>query len=240
MKFIDLLIIYFSIGAPFSVYSYFQTRSEPNRNSRIIRIFFTFLFWLPAAFKLIKNKTISRKAVSTVRYKKTSPASVVEIKLYSIEKQLEKNFRNSGFTGSIYEFRETLERYAGLTLSCKNQSLAASDASLEFYSITENKNTKLAAKCFDRRNRRRLFFHQTVARQDFLQIIADLLVVISDKREFIKLALEFVDLLEDSQARDEIEKMPVENSLAVKLLETDLWKSETRKPLPANSILNLL
>ncbi len=245
MNFTDLLIIYFSIGAPFGVYSYFQNRSELYQNDSLLKAVFPFLFWFPTAFELLKNKTFSRNTVSASGYKERFTASAEETKLYSVQKQLEKKFQKSSCKISIYEFREILERYAGLTIACKNQNSAAGDTGSEFFKIAQNKNVELAAKCFDRRNRARLFFHQSSARQDFLQLTTSLFTAVSDKHGFAELASEFADLLEDAQARNEIEKMIVENSFAekhfaLKSLETNLWKPETRKPPNANSTLNLL
>jgi hypothetical protein len=233
MKITDLLIIYFSAGAPVAVYFYFQNRERMDFRMLRLKTLLTFFFWLPSVYQFfLKNKFLQKTFFSIER----------ERKLYEIQKQFERVLRESGSRVSIYEFRETLDRYVGLTLAA--QAETSVETSKEFFRAAKNKNVELAAKCFNRRNRQRLFFHQTSARQDFLQIIENFFVATSDKKDFAVLTCEFVEVLREFEAQKSLEKIFAEKSpndkrLSVKVLEQDLWKHETRKPLTANSISTL-
>ncbi|MDQ3321550.1 MAG: hypothetical protein M3525_03705 [Acidobacteriota bacterium] len=238
----DFLIIYFSVGAPFGVYTYFQNRAELNRNDSRLKTLAAFFFWLPAAFRLIRKHKLFDKAVFHLKNKKSPANSSGEKRARAIQKQLEKLVPRSDFNISIFEFRETLERFAGLTSACKSETTGA--AGKVFFEAAKNKNVKLAAKCFYRRNRERLFFHQTSARHDFLHIIADLFAAVSDKRKFVELTFEFANTLEDFEARASLEKifagsLPEYKHFAVKTLEKDVWKPQIRKLPNADSISTL-
>lgn len=237
----DFLIIYFSIGAPFGVYTYFQSRIELNRNSSRLKTLSAFFFWLPAAIRLIRQYKLFDKAVSYVKNKKSLSTSPERKNIYAIQKQLEKHLSSDDSGISIFEFRQTLERYAGLTAA---ETETAGEAGNEFFEAAKNKNVELAAKCFYRRNRARLFFHQTSARQDFLRVIADLFVAVSNKRKFIELTFEFVGVLDDFEARASLEKIFVADWLRHKhfaetKLEKEVWKPDIRRPLNADSISTL-
>lgn len=167
--------------------------------------------------------------------------SIQEKRLNLIQKQLEKYFQESSLKISIYEFRETIDRYIGLTLANQSHSEKISLTEKEIFRISENKNIELAAICLSRRNQKRLSFHQKGARQDFLYIINKLLEFSQRKEVINNLVIEFVKTLNDLVARNELEKMFTKTSqtdkyFAVKQLEKDLWNTEIHKPSPTNSI----
>ncbi|HXG83490.1 MAG TPA: hypothetical protein VNI84_05615 [Pyrinomonadaceae bacterium] len=242
MNITEFLVIYFSIGAPFGVYTYFQNRVESNRNGSRLKTLAAFFFWLPAAFRLIRRYEFFDKAVFYFRNKKYSLNFPREKNAFAIQKRLEKLFMRNDSGISIFEFRETLESYAGLTFAGKAET--AGEAGNEFFEAAKNKNVELAAKCFYRRNRARLFFHQTSARQDFLRVIDALFAAVSDKRKFVELTFEFVDALEDFAARALLEKIFVDNPLeqkhfAEKKLEKNVWKPQICRLPNADSISTL-
>ncbi len=142
---------------------------------------------------------------------------------------------------SIYEFRETIDRYIGLTYANQSNTRKANLADKEFFRISENKNIELAAICLDRRNQKRLFFHHKGARQDFLHFINQLSETNADRKIISNLAVEFVRILNDLEAETTLEKMFMETSqtdkyFAVKQLEKPIWNTEIHKPLPTKQI----
>lgn len=241
MNIIDLLIIYFSVGAPFGVYTYIQRRAESKQNKKDLRPFFAFFFWLPCAARLIFESKFFNQSISLFASAKSLSLSDDKERLSLVEKNLEKCLAGQRSTISIYEFREIVERYAALTIAAREQ-IDDGDSENEFFRIAGNKNRRLAAKCFNRRNRRRLSFHQTSARKDFLDIAAVLLAEISDKRVFVRSATQFVEMLNDSKAQKALmemsaKRLPEVESYADKQPEKVLWKPEIPEPSPnRNSI----
>ncbi len=243
MSFYDLLIIYLACGAPLGVYYFFQNRRVANRNSLWLKTFVNFLFWIPFAFQILLENKIFGKLFNNIFERRENTDSDIEKRIAPLGKSLEtaiiKNIPQSAENipkFSVFEVREILERYTGLTLACqieqKNSQIARTEN--EFYKIFAYKNGRLASICAARRNRERLFFHQTEARRDFLNLIGK-----PENENLQRQIIEFVEILKDFEAHNALEKMftkraQTEKSESVKTTEKVLWKSETRKPLPIN------
>ncbi|HLM61084.1 MAG TPA: hypothetical protein VK308_09785, partial [Pyrinomonadaceae bacterium] len=89
-----------------------------------------------------------------------------------------------------------------------------------------------------RRNRKRLSFHQTEARKDFLHLIKQLNRFDSEKDVLRKASIELVKILKDLEAQKELENLSSDspqtgNQPCVQKLEKDIWKPEIHRPLPA-------
>jgi hypothetical protein len=237
MNRIDFLIVYFSCGAPFAVYYFLQNKTGSK----------TFIFWLSnalvwmfwmlfALFLLFKNRGV----LSDLNFLNTS--SVVSEKqrnIYLSQKQIEKILLDSELEISIFDFRETAERYAGLTMAAQNEP--DKDWGKELFRAASIEKHELGKICLQRRNRKRLAFHQIEARRDFLQIIKQLSDSISDMKMLERSSLEMIGLLNDSAARETLEKMFAENMQTgkvqnVEYSEKDLWNPQERKPLHTETI----
>lgn len=235
MKFSDLLIIYLASGSPFAVYFFLQSRKVLTPFKLWIKTFFVFIGWILFALNFIKIYKSSAKSEVLV-YKND-----IEKKLFSAQKEFEAILLENKSNVSIYEFREVLERYVGLTLALQNENAELNESMREFSRVSGNKNPEISAVCFQRRNRERLFFHHTGARRDFLKIVTLLSEFNSTENKFRVLASEFVKLLNDSAALTELEiiwraSSQIDDINTVKYSEKDLWKTETHKPLPVNHI----
>lgn len=233
MNLTDFLIIYLACGAPFGVYYFLQNRRRKQSNLFWIKTIFAFVLWLPFALQLLFEKFNSDHSQFLAISKERS--------IFSTQKRIEAILLETDSRISIYNFREIFERYIGLTLGIRNENDKPGDAEKEIFRISKNFNIELAAICQHRRNRKRLFFHHTLARQDFLSIIAKMSESISDKKNIGNLSVEFVKLLNDSEAENALEKIfasvsQTAKDSAVKYLEKDLWNPERQKPLPINPI----
>ncbi len=222
----DFLIIYLACGAPFGVYYFLQNRRK-NTSLFWLKTIFTFVVWLPFGVRLFRKKVTFDRSQSLMVNKEKS--------LNSIQKQIETILLETNLQISIYNFREIFERYIGLTLANSGESKNTIETEKEIFRISKSSNTELAAICYHRRNRKRLFFHHTLARQDFLNIIAKIAELNSARNKFGSLAVEFVKILDDTKAQKTLEKMFAETSqtdkqFAVQNSEKDLWKSERRNP----------
>lgn len=217
---IDFLIIYFSCGAPFGVHFFLHHRRS---NRLILKTLLIVVVWIPYAFRLLHQKVT-----------KEFPTERLENIQKEIEKILPKEF-------SVFDFRETVERYVGLTLANQLENDQPTAKEINFFQLFQNKNVKLAAKCLNRRNRKLLLLHQTQARQDFLQTLAILFETAEDKENLGRMAVEFVNLLKDGEAGVSVKNLiksqkQMPEPFAVNELEKDLCKSETHKPRPSNQI----
>ncbi len=237
MNRIDFLIIYFSCGAPFAVYYFLQNKTGSKTVFFWLLNALVWTFWLPfALFLLFKN----RRVLSNLDFLKTSAdVSEKERKIYQSQKRIEKILLESELEISIFDFRETAERYAGLTMAAQNEP--DKDWGKELFRAANIEKQELGKICLQRRNRKRLVFHQTEARQDFLQIIKQLTDSISDMETLERSSLEMIGLLNDSAARETLEKMFAENMQTgkvqnVEYSEKDLWNPQERKPLRTETI----
>ncbi len=162
MNQIDLIIIYLACGAPFAVYYFLQNRRLRYTKLFWIKTTFAFILWLPLAAQLFWNKFSFFHSQFFLVNKEKS--------ISSLQKQIEAILIESDSQISIYNFREVFERYAGLTKANSDKNNKISDSEKEVFRISENANIELAAICQHRRNRKKLFFHHTLARQDFLRL----------------------------------------------------------------------
>jgi len=151
-------------------------------------------------------------------------------KIHAARTRLEKALSEKDPNISIYEIRQIFDRYVSFTLSAQtdNRDSRFVLANDEIFRIAGHNNSELAAICLDRRNRKELTFHQTLARLDLLDLLAG-------KGELGAWAIEFVSLLKDREASEEIEKMfdvkpQTRKESLVKDTEKQLWNSETQKP----------
>lgn len=231
MNLTDTIIIYLTFGAPFGVYYFLQNRRRKNPASLWLKSILIFIFWIPFAFLLFRRKIDFRNSFGIPNKTKANKPNEI---LYVLQKRIEKSLTASDLKISIYELREIVERYVGLSLAEADKSFKISEREKEIFRISKIKNTELGAVCLTRRNRNRLFFHHTEARKDFLHLIEKLLESDFKRVELEQAAIELVNFLQDRDALKSLEKM-FERSLqsdareSVKLTEKDLWKTETRK-----------
>lgn len=239
MNAIDFSIIYFACGAPLAAYYFLNSRTENKTFLFWLKIFSVFFFWLPFAVSLLRNR---RHLFSAFRIFE-APANDATIERISRQqKRIEKILLKSDLEISIFDLRETVERYAGLSLAVKNESGGESEK--EIFRAAESQNVELGAICLYRRNRSRLVRHQTEARRDFLQLVRQLLDARSDVKVLENSALEIVELLEDRTARQNLEKMFAASLQTGKInsveqTEKDLWKPQEHKPLRTETISTL-
>jgi hypothetical protein len=238
MNLYDFLIIYLACGAPFGVYYFLLNRKTPKFKHLRLKSVLNFLVWIPFAYQLLRKSDILRRVFNKTFAQNPALDADAEKNIYAIRKRLEKIYLESRLKLSIYEAREIFERYAGLTLECQFEHINSQTAQTKngIFEITGHKNAELAAICLNRRNRKRLLFHQTEARRDFLHLLSELFDYGSDLENLKTAAIEFATLLKDTEARASIEKIfgfetQIEKASNVKSAETEIWKAETQKPL---------
>lgn len=237
----DLIIIYLACGAPFGVYYFLQNRNLHEPKSLWFKSFLRFVFWIPFALQMVARKSLFTN-LYTYRFDKSSNSdSIKAVEFDGIKKYLENILREKHLTLSIYEFRETFERYLGLTLEIQSNNREIATNEKELFRITNHTNKKLAEVCLNRRNRERLSFHQKLARSDFFEILGQLFSKTEEPQNLFKETMKLVDLLNDFEAQKMIENLSKESlqtqkTFNVRNLENELWNSEKPKPSPDNKI----
>lgn len=235
MNISDIIIIYLACGAPFGVYYFLQNRKKLKSNQLWMKSFFTVFVWFPYAFFILNDF-----ATNETRKKHFAEQELLDAELNRIQKEfLQVKSADQYKKISIFEMREVLERYAGLTRACHLDRITPADSEKEIFRISLRQNSQTAANCLHRRNLKRLRFHQALARQDFLQIIMLLKFSISDTKQIRKLSFEMIDILNDKDALEPLQAIfatSVQSSceFPVKDLEKEVWTSKEQKPLPSS------
>lgn len=243
MSLYDFLIIYLSLGAPFAVYYFLQNRNERKSPRLWLKTILKFLFWLPFAYKIARKSGRAGNFFKNIFDGESFSDAETDKNIHLIQKQMEKKIFESDSSLSIYEFRETLERYAGLTLAGQFEAKDSQNERVDFeiFRVAGNKQTEIAAACLQRRNRKRLSFHHTQSRLNFLTVIQRLFDSDPENEQIRKSAIDFVTLLNDAEALETIEKMfggerQTAETPNVKISETEIWKSDKQKPQNTKSI----
>jgi len=239
---IDLLTIYLACGAPFGVYYFLKNRASNSLRILWLKSFLNFLFWIPLALSVLRQNLNFKDYVTG--FDQTSATDAVqENNISLIQKKLERILLKSRLSISVYGFRETIERYVGLTLAEKTGGKKIAEHEKEIFRISLLKNVESGSVCLHRRNRKRLLFHQIAAREDFLHLVRQLSKSGLDGNELKHLSIALTELTKDFEARDKLEKMfagsmQTDERAHVKKVEKDLWKPEIRNSQPARLTSN--
>ncbi|HTK37741.1 MAG TPA: hypothetical protein VL325_04550 [Pyrinomonadaceae bacterium] len=223
MTFSDYMIIYFSAGAPFAVFAFLQ-RSNRSLVLRLAYSAVTSLAWPVTATIFIYHRFF---------HTTETPEHVLDHRIQGIRDRMEQSIRRDGVAISVQEWRQTFERYIGLTLAIAE--MEDQSDSHELFEVAGNKNGKLGTVCLNRRNRSRLLFHHTDARNEFL----DALIRAGRRRDSLDLAIELADLLNDADALSDLMAMRAEQKSVrtpVIDMEQEVWNPPTPKPHIANRV----
>lgn len=246
MNFTDFLIIYLACGAPLGVYYFFQNRKTLYQNHLWLNSFLTTTVWFPYAFRLLQDFVTGK--LLTYKFTKIRETDALrKNKLDAIEKEVSQILLAEHTGIALFDFRETFQRYSGLTIALQNavEFETAAENEKELFRIAGNENVELGAKCLRRRNLNRLKFHQNLARIDVIEMFGAINAETKESEKFRFLANSYFKLLNDVKAENalgEIFSFPPQtiNDFAVRNLEKDLWKPKEDKPLPASQTpLNL-
>lgn len=241
MNLIDFIIIYLACGTPFGMYHFIDNRKS---DSHRLKSLFTIFVWIPYAIWLLREKFAGRFSNSNLKeieFLTLENEAVLEKTKKELECVLFKDIE----TFSTFEFRETTERYIGLTIANRIKNRKPTEKEKDLFQISGSDNKILAAKCVHRRNLKLLSFHHSLARKDFLKFFFKYKDDISDAENFYHLLFKFIRTLQD----DEAEKI-IKNNFAfisqspkdttVTDLEKEIWTPEIHKPPLAKPIASPL
>ena len=223
MKPLDIIIINFACGAPFAVYYFIQNRERRSTSLLWLKTSVVAIFWILFAIRLFHERVTSKLSyLDFANYGQSD--SQLRLKIEEIEKRYGQVLVDINTSVSIFGFRETFNRYCGLTLSNRFASVNPKQEFNEIYKIVQHENIDLASRCLSRRNRLRLERHQTNARRD--------LVVLLDQfgagDELAKLTAEFAEIIADDRFNEAVSEIFGNSTLSAGItagrgLEENTW-----------------
>lgn len=237
----DIFIIYLACGAPFGVYYFLQNRNRTETKLLWLKSLLRFIAWIPFALEVVARNSFFTKLYNN-GFDKTSETDLrIELEIEEIKKTFERCVSGAAQGFSIYEFREAFDRYVGLSAEVRDDNKDISTAETELFRITNHGNKKLGEICLNRRNRKRLSFHQKIARRDFFETCKKLFDNSAAPQMLISKAVRLAQLLDDFEARQLFEKLSHETQQFqekrnVRNPENEIWNSEKHKPLTDNKI----
>lgn len=226
MTFFDGLIIYLTLAAPFAVYQFLQDRKVLTKLIWLETIF-NIVFWLPLAARLGLRALIKASSQTVFANANNSDAEF-EKKVHCIQGLIKTDLRSSGRPKTIHNFCEVFDRYVGLTIIWKKETVSTNRINNDFFAIGNHPNSVLAAACLSRCNLNRIHRHQAKARIDFLAFVAkNERTIHSEDNSILLHALKLTELLGDDKAaqdlRIEIARHKVVNT-------EKAWISESPQP----------
>lgn len=184
LMFLDLTVVYFAFGAPVGVYQIARTRRRSARSAAVA--FLHFALWPLAA-----AASLSRAVVPERRTRER----LLEEKADVIRREIENVVSDSQW---LLEFRDAFARYTGLAIALIGTR--GERAANELFAVAGQKNEELAARCLDRRNRRRLEFHLLQARNEFADMISAMAATHPDGDTIAELGNRLANVIDSSEA----------------------------------------
>lgn len=173
MSLSEFLTIYLAIGAPFGVYYFLKERGETVSLTLILKSVGAALIWFLFAPQLFKERLLKVQIAPPKAALEFFPQERLETISQNLQNAFAE-FSKNEISTSYFEFRETLERYIGLTLAVQNSSLngAIAEHELAVFRLArrEKRDLQIAGKIIHRKNYLRLQQHLAIARRDFLGI----------------------------------------------------------------------
>ena len=190
MNVTDLIIIYLACGSPFGVYQ-ITKRQDEQPTTKWLVVLASFLLWPGFTAAIIIDRVVSKndgtEKVSRIEHFRTG---------------IERAAFDGGATSSLFEFREVFYRFTGLIEAANSGQ--TNRMTNELFEVSGHANKSLASKCLVRRNREKLVYHQTQARNEFVDIIAEMANNESRREEITSIALELTAYLKDDTATSDL------------------------------------
>jgi hypothetical protein len=195
----ELIIIYLACGSPFCVYEAANRRDVLTPNL-IATLLFHFLLWPVAAVRRLVRMAASGSS---------SGASGLDRSVEQIRFEIENLAFTEGTAAGVFEFREVFDRFVGLSIAAAGDAVGGQLT--ELMTISGHAKPELASRCADRRNGERLVFHQLRARNEFVELIADLARSSVHSNKIVLSAQHLATLLRDTDALDDLSLLVSEN-----------------------------
>lgn len=221
------MIIYLACGSPFGVYYFTNLRNDLSPRSILI-VVFRFLVWPISLIGLLRMKLFSTNELAE---------AILDKKISYIREELEDIAFSDAAASSIFDFREIFSRFAGLTREL--EANGTTQPMHEILEISGHDNSTLAAACLDRRNRERLMFHRTQARNDFVDLVSNLANGSPNGDRIAGLALALAELFNDPESAEDLSVLLSKSGQELKGTDVsdfqkDVWKPRTQSARAVN------
>lgn len=188
MKLTDLLIIYFACGAPFGVYQVTTAQNAVDIKTAL-QIALRIIGWPVFAILILIEWFSDGSNVADVN---------VHCRIDEIRLEIEGLVFENDAVSSIFDFREILNRYVGLSQAAT--AGISSNAANELLDLSGSEHKDLAAACLARKNQRRLSFQHSLVRNEFVDMISEFAEGGEKRVRIVALAVELADRVNDTLA----------------------------------------
>lgn len=240
MNLSEIIIIYLALGSPLAVYFFLQNRNRLKSRQLWLKTILNFLFWIPFAFKILREYLRSNYSPID-NFDFFDELSSSKDKLSLLQRKIEKFISETDGKISIFEIREILDRYIGLSLEVRSTSNSSNQRENEFFKIVNAKDWQIASICNQRRNLKRLLFHHKLAANDFFNLIVEVNVRGKLSQNLYIHLLELTQSLLDVEMQKKIKKLcetekQTSDNIFVNESEKNLWITDQPKPLKNNQL----
>lgn len=162
MTILDIITIYLACGSPFAVHRLVTQTGDSGLSfylSVILRLFMWPAFAAGGAYRLFTELRSNEKD----RYEEVSSRLLV------IRTEIERSIVSADPAHSIFQFRDTFDRYVGLSI--ENYGTTDAMPSSEIFEISEHSSPDIANVCLWRKNRSRVGSHLAKARSDLVEAL---------------------------------------------------------------------
>jgi hypothetical protein len=199
MTLTDLLVIYFASGSPFAVYELLSIGNRPN-GAKLLRSALVWLLWPIFGLGKLASGSAPKRGRSA---DDINDANAPEERTWSIVRDLlRRNPREFAAGG-----RETVERFAGLSLALERIDAGSGEA--ELFRVSGHGDARVGDACLRRRNAARLERHHKQAREQFLRLAAS-----TERRRLLDGLADLAAAVGDLEAAEIIANRAAENVLS--------------------------
>lgn len=181
MTWIEFLIIYLACGSPFAVYRAMQIERAVSFGD-LAGLLIAFLAWPVFALRILFGE-----------FSKSGDGDDLSRAIRLARTEIEEAAFPTRAVKPLVEFREVFDRYTGLALAVRSDG----GPSRELFEISGHARPEVAARIAGRRNREKLLFHHTSARNEFVDLMAGLSLGSDD---VVRLASGLAEMLGDTDA----------------------------------------
>jgi hypothetical protein len=185
MSWTEFTIIYLACGAPFGVYQ-ITREPRPLSASNLPAVLAAFFAWPVVAVRFLWRRIFPGD---------DERERALNIRIERARAEIESIASPAGSAGALFEFRDVYYRYTALAVAVMTKAAAPR----ELFEVSGHSDSSVAAKCLARRNREKLAFHHVQARNEFVDVIAGLMIE-CESDELIRLTADLANDLGDVDA----------------------------------------
>lgn len=222
MQFIELLVIYFSIGAAFGTHRFFVLNSPPI--SRLLSALSHTVFWpVKAISKFVVYLIPNRSKVSFANSPQTD--SIADALIANKTREFDVLLRDY-FSGAVlYAYKDVMARYTGITLTISNFDHLIK---YEILFTGDQPVSDIQHRCLSRRNHLKLLRHRSDVRSEFVRMLSELMTLAEEPEKIFAMALELVVIIHDPEAVSPVndvfeDVMQKRREIPVQQLENQSW-----------------